>query len=97
MKQRGLKIVDMHLPFGNLQADFVRLANRLAAADSAPSHPGAKAIGMVIAPRILVEPLKLPHRRAPELPGPDDESRIEQTALFEILDQGRGRLRGDGP
>ena len=50
-KQRqhgGVQVVDVHLVFDGVEAEFVAGANDLAAAHAAARHPGAEAVGMMI-------------------------------------------------
>src|SRR4051812_35535160 len=63
-------------------AKVVGSAVDLAALDAAACEPDAEAIGMMIATVAVLCP-----RRSPELAAPDDERRIEQTALGEIGQQ----------
>ena len=49
MKDGGLKIVQVHFPGDGPEAERVGLALHVAAAHAAAGHPGAEALGLVLA------------------------------------------------
>ncbi len=76
---------------GGAEADFVGGADRFAGADASAGEPDVEAVGVVVAAR-----LALFHRGAAEFAGPDDEGGIEESASFEVRQEGGDRLVGLG-
>ena len=87
VKHRGVQVVDLDLVLDGVVAVIVGGAVDGAALDSAAGEPHGEAIGIVIA-----AVGSLGHRRAAELAAPDHQSRFEQAAVLEILEQAGDRL-----
>src|SRR5690242_8325889 len=70
-----LEVVDMHAVLHDLEAEFVRFSDDLAAFDSAARHPQAEAVRMMVAAdgRRLVRSANLGHWGAAEFPAPHDQ------------------------
>src|ERR1700752_795368 len=62
------------------------------ALDTAACHPHAEAVRPVITAGCFRGAFR--HRQATELSAPDDESRVEQTALLQVAEQRGDRLVG---
>ena len=68
VKNRGVNVVDVEAVFDRVQADFVGLADGLAAFDAAAGHPHRKAVRIMVAAVAFFG-----HRRAAEFAAPDDQ------------------------
>src|SRR5689334_1196219 len=89
-----VQIVNMHGVLRHVVAKVVRNAVADARFHSAAGHPDGKAAAVVVATIVFLFNLPLAINRTTELAAPDDQCVIEQTALLEILDQGRTGLVG---
>src|SRR5579872_6318553 len=74
--------------------DIIGAADRYAGLDPATSQPDRERAWMMVAAQKLRAAARLIHRCAAEFPAPDHQRGIEQTALLQILDQGRRRAIG---
>src|SRR6187200_1482541 len=93
MQNRGLQIVNVGFVLHDAEAQFVRLTVAIATAGAAASHPHCETIGIVITPQhISLAGAPFAERRSPELTAPDNQRRVEQPALLQILDQRGNRL-----
>src|SRR4029077_9173012 len=88
----GLQIVHMDGIGYDVVAIIVGLADAYAALDAASGRPHRKAARMVIAPVIGLCKRTLAVDRPAEFTAPDHQRVVEQSALFEVLDQPRRRL-----
>ena len=88
MKQRGMEIMNMNSATDASEAELVRLAVRVAGLEAATSNPNGKAKWVVIAASSIF----LCVRRATELASPPNNRIVEQTTLFEVLEQRRNWL-----
>ncbi len=79
-----VQIVYVNAIFGRVEAELIRLAERDSGFDATAGQPHGEAIRVMVAAVVAA----LNHRRAAEFTAPDDERRIEQTALFQVTDQG---------
>ena len=75
-----------HGPLLHHAAVLAGLADHLAALDAAAGQDGAPAVGEVVAALLRVD-----LRRAAELAHPDDQRRVQQSAVFQVAHQGRPR------
>ncbi len=69
------------------QADFIRLAYDRAGLHASAREPHREAMRIVIAPVTALR-----HREASKLRAPDNQCRIEQASLFQVLQQSCDRL-----
>src|SRR5215510_14126594 len=92
MKHRRLQIKNADRVRDDVVAVIVGLANRYALLHAAAGDPHREIARVMIAPIIDLGQLALAIDRAPEFPAPDDQRVFEQTALFQILNERRGRL-----
>ena len=90
----GMEIVDVDGVFGDVVAEFVSGTIGDARLDASASHPDRETSGVVIAAIVFTGEFALAVGGSTKLPSPDHESVVQHTALFEILDQGSGRLVG---
>src|SRR5215831_11289283 len=97
LQDRGLQVVNVNFVFDDIEPEVIGFADHLPGADPTARKPHGKRQRMMIAPGIVlfVRPADLDHRRAPELAAPDDESAVEEPALFEVFQQRRRGLVGD--
>ena len=84
----GVEIVDGGDVLFRLPAECIRGAMGMAALDAGAGEPGGKAFGVVVAAAGAF----LESRHAAELSAPHDQRVLEQTALFEVAQQGGGGL-----
>ncbi len=81
-----MQVVHVDGIFGDAPADFVGLANCLAAFDAPAGEPHAERIRMMVSPRYRLEiDSVLSQRCAAEFTAPYDKCFIEQPATFEIF------------
>ena len=85
-----LQIADADGIFSDVVAEFVGLAVNLSALDATARHHHRERERMMIAAdEIDARVVVLLHGRAAEFAAPDDQRRIQQAALFQVLDQPR--------
>src|SRR5688572_29568410 len=84
-EDRGVQIAERMRLLRGHQPDLVRRANPHSRSNAAPGEPDGEPGRVMLAAMIALK-----HRGAPEFARPNDESRVEQTALLEI-----GQERGD--
>src|SRR5262245_58878960 len=87
MQDRRVELVDRLPVLDRAVAVLVGGADDRPALDAAAGQPDAEAVRVVVPP---VHPLA--DRQAPELAVPEDQSRVEETAALEVLDEARDRL-----
>ena len=90
MQQSRVQVMDMHLVLGGVEAEVIRLAQGQAPLHAPARHPHAEAIRMMI-PAVIAS---LDHGGAAEFTAPDDESVLEEAALFQVGDEGGAGLVG---
>ena len=91
----GLEVVDVDAVFDDVEADFIAFAVADAGFDAPAGHPEGVGVGVVVAaPFGTVGEVALDERGASEFTHPDDEGVVEETAVFEIGDQGGRCLIG---
>ena len=90
----GVEIVDMDRILGDVVAEVVGFAVGDSALDTATGHPHAEVSGVVVPAIGLCGEFSLRIDGSAKLAAPDDEGRVEQSALFEILEECRGWLVG---
>src|SRR5262245_8919641 len=86
-ENRGMNVGRRDRSRGWIGACLVGTADDLPAANAAAGQYHREAIWPVIAAGLIVD-----DRRAAEISHPDDERRIEQTALLEVVEQSDVRL-----
>src|SRR5208337_3064720 len=80
------QVVNVHHVLDGGVTEFVGGSVADASLQAAASHPDREALDVVVAP------VALGHGRAAELAAPAHQSFVEHSALFQVLDQGRGPL-----
>ena len=80
--ERGEEVGRVGRPLLDRRAVAAGLADRLAALDAAAGQHGAPGVREVVAALLLVD-----LRRAAELAHPDDQGRVEQAALLQVVHQ----------
>ena len=88
VQDRGVEVGDVERVLDDVVTEVVGLAVDLAAFGAAAGHPHGEAARVVIAAVVFLGQAALAVDRPTELSAPDDQSVIEHTALFEILDEG---------
>ena len=83
VQNRRLQIVDVNGINRDVKAKLVRLAVDNSALYSAPGHPGAEALGMVVAAGVLRR------GRSPEFGAPNHAGIIQHSPLLEIFKETR--------
>ncbi len=92
VQHRGLQIVNVHVVFGDLQAQFIALSDNLAGFDPTSGEPYTETVRMMVAACVFIGALELTQWRSAKLPCPDNQGGIEQTPLLQVLDQRSRRL-----
>src|SRR5215468_3116433 len=92
MKHRRLKVKYANRVRDYVVAVIVGLADRNALLHAAAGDPHREIARVMIATVIGLGELALAIDRAPEFPAPDDQRVVEQAALFQVLNERRGRL-----
>src|SRR3984957_15881417 len=92
-----LQIVDVDLILNYAEPELIRFPYDRAALDSSARHEHAVAEWMMIATAVfrIAGIANFDHRRAPEFPAPQNQSRIEQPALLQIANERGCRSVGD--
>jgi hypothetical protein len=90
MQDRRLQIVNMDRILYDVVAMVIGLSNADAGFNSAASGPNRETARMMVTAVVRFRELPLTINSSPELPSPNNQGLIEQTALLEVLDQ-RGR------
>jgi len=86
----GVQIMHVHFVLDDIEAQFVSLANHLAALYSSARNPHAEG-QTVMVPALavfLIGLSVLDQRRAAKLPAPDQQGVFQQAALIEVLQKG---------
>ncbi len=94
VEEGGVEVVHVHRVFHDVVAEVIGLAVDGAGADATAGEPHGEVPGMMIAPVGFGGEFALGIDGAPEFAAPDDEGGIEETALFEVGDQGGAGLIG---
>src|SRR5579872_6590372 len=95
VQKRRLQVMNMYRLFDDSPSNLVGFADHLAPFDATAGAPQAESKGMMIAPADRLETgTVFAQRRAAEFRGPHDQRRVEQAALFEIVQHGGDRLIG---
>jgi hypothetical protein len=91
MKYRRMQIMHLHPVLDDMQAEVIRSPYGGPAIDSAPGEQHGESIRMMIATRIrfAIRPESLRERSAAEFAAPNDHRILQQSALFQILDESR--------
>ena len=92
MKRRGMEVSDVNRILDNVVREIVGLAVDRSTLDPAACHPHRKTPRMVIPTIILLAQSTLRVDRPTEFSTPDDQRRVEQTAILQIGDQSISRL-----
>src|SRR5438045_3215221 len=77
MQRGGVEIVDMHGVFDDVVAEFIRLAEHLAALHSGTCHPDAETARVMVASVSVMGKFALRIHGAAKLAAPDDERVVE--------------------
>ena len=93
VQDRRLEVVGGDDVFDRAVADLVGGAVGHAPLDPAAGQPDREALAVVVAAGGRIG-ISFGDRQPADLAAPVDERRVEQPALLEVLDQGRGRLVG---
>src|SRR5688500_9963179 len=94
VQQRGVEVVDVDAALDDVVAEVIGGAVDEPRLDAAASHPDGEAARMVVTAVVGRGELALRVARTPELPAPDDERVVEQTAPLEIAhERGAGLIR----
>src|SRR5216684_286514 len=83
----GVHIVNMHAILDGVVAEFIGCAIYKPGLHASARHPHSVAVRIVVATVTKLRP-----RRAPELPGPDDQRIFQQPPGLQILQQPGDRL-----
>src|SRR5207245_1343823 len=94
VKDGGVQIVDVDFVFDRVETEFVGFAVNDARFDAAAGEKDGVAVRMMVAANLAWFQLALHHGCATEFAAPNDKRFIEQSALFEVFDQGDGGLIG---
>ena len=94
VENRRVQVVDVHRVLDDVVAVVIGLAVADARFDSAAGHPNRVAATVMVATVVVLFNLALAIDRAAEFTAPNDQCVIQQTALFEVLDQRGARLVG---
>jgi len=88
VEQGGMEIIDVDGVLGDIPSDLVGLTDDLAPLDTASREENSEGEGVVIATGVVIFGIGaaiFPKRSSTEFSGEDDEGRIEEAALFEVL------------
>ncbi len=88
----GLEVVDAHGVFGDVVTEIIGFSVGGSGAHAGSGQPHGKAAGMVVASGVGGFPIALAGDAASEFATPDDESVLEEAALFEVAQEGGGGL-----
>ena len=88
VENRGVEVVDVDGVFGDVVGEVVGFAEFDAAFDAAASHPHGEATGVVVAAVVVFGEVALGVDGAAEFASPNDEGVFQETALFEVHDEG---------
>ena len=91
MQEGGLEVVDRDHVLHGPVSELVGRAVGITGLESASGQPQREAVAVVVA---AVGPLR--DREPAELAGPEDDGRVEQPALLEVLDECGARAVGPG-
>lgn len=81
-----MEVMHMKSILDGMESDFIGAADGLSTANSTAGHPHGKAVGVMV-PSVPF----FAHGSTTEFAAPDHQSRVEQSALFEVRQQA-----GDG-
>src|SRR5205814_887325 len=85
-----VKVVDVDALLAGAESELVSRADGPPALHAATGEPGREAVRIVVASRAFVGVTAVGNRGASKLAAPHDQRAVEQTARFQILQQGRG-------
>lgn len=95
VENSGLQIVDMNGIVDHVEAEIVGLTVNVALFETSAGEPHGKGLRMMIASQASAEGgVGFDHGSTAKLPSPEDESIVEQTSTFKILDEGSAALIG---
>src|SRR5213593_1875217 len=92
MEDGRLEVAHGDLVFYDAVAKFVRLAIDQARFDAATGHPDRETMRVMVASQEQGPAARLVHWRATEFAAPDHQCFLEQSPLFQVLDQRRAGL-----
>ena len=78
----------------NIVRKVVGLAEGDTVLDSSTNHPDGKATRVMVAAVVIGRELALAIDRSAKLAAPDDQRIVQETSLFQVIDQRRGSLVG---
>lgn len=90
VQDRGVQIVNMNRIASHVVAEVVGFPVRHSTFDPAAGHPDREGPRMMVSPVVIGCQFALTVHRSPEFTAPDHECVLQQTSLFQILQQ-RGR------
>ena len=94
VKDGGLKVMDVNLISGDVEAEVIGLAIG-SGLSSAACHQSGESLRVMVATRFTPEGgIGFDHGRASEFSSPDDEGFVEEPMAFEILNEGSSGLGG---
>ena len=88
VQNSGMQVVDMDAILLHVVAVFIRRAIAAAGLNPTTCHPDRKAARMVVTSEAVLSQFALAIIRTAKFTAPDNKRVFQQTALFEILDQG---------
>src|SRR5438093_11493426 len=96
MEERGVQVMDVHFVLHNVETELVGFADGDAGFDAAAGEPNGEGLRMMVAPEFATSVgIALDHGGAAKFTAPNDEGIVEQTALFEVLDERGAGLVGE--
>ena len=94
MEESGVKVVDVDGVADDVVAELVGFAVDETFLETTAGHPHGEAARVVVASEVVFGDIALTVGGAAEFAAPDDEGFVEETALFEVGDEGGGALIG---
>jgi len=94
MQNGRVQIMDVDLALRGIKAEIVGLSIDDARLDAAARHPDSITVRMMVAAQLIWSQVTLHHGSAPELAAPDYQSRVQEPAFLQIVDQSDARLVG---
>src|SRR6516162_252357 len=91
MEDGGLQIMNVDGILQDVEAEVVAFAEDESRCNAAAGQPHGEAARMMIAAELPGRDLSLAKWRTAELAAPDDQSIVQEAALFQVAHQGRRR------
>ena len=94
MKDCGVEVVHVYCVLGDVVAEIIGFAVRVPCFNSGARHPHREATRVMVAARLGAVPFSLTGHSTAELAAPNDQSVLEQAALFQVFHEcGAGLIR----